>query len=110
MKKITFLFIVLLSLVFNSVNGQTLFEWETATDNVDNITETIDGITVTFSAGALTGIFDNTSGYGGGTANAVWSADAVASATFTFSEAVDVNSIIAAEGNAATADYTFTPT
>ena len=108
MKKITFSFILLL-LAFSSVSGQTLFEFETATDNGDNVTETIDGITVTAQGGADFQLL-TANGYGGSTGDVLYQPSNASSVTFTFSEAVDVNSILAAEGNAAIVDYTFTPT
>jgi hypothetical protein len=88
----------------------TIFQWETATDNGDNITETIDGITVTVTGGDESFQLLNGGGYGGSTANILYHpASNVSSVTFVFSEAVDVNSILAMEGTTIAADYTFTP-
>ncbi len=91
--------------------AQTTFEWETATDNGDNVTEILDGITATFSGLPDITITD-CGGCFGSTNNLVVS-DGITdgmSVSFAFSEPVIVNSILAIDGNSANIDYTFTPT
>lgn len=105
--------IVLIILLFQFPNiiAQTTFEWETATDNGDNVTEIIDGITATFSGLPDITITD-CAGCFGSTNNLVVSDGTTdgMNVTFTFSEPVIVNSILAIDGNSANIDYTFTPT
>ena len=113
MKKITILFAILL-LAFNAVNAQAVFDFDTnAVDNGDNITETIDGITVTFqeddSVGENSVQLSDWGGWLGSTANIVLTGG-TDKAIFTFSEAVDVNSILPIDAAGADIDYTFTPT
>ncbi|WP_340850634.1 T9SS type A sorting domain-containing protein [Polaribacter vadi] len=113
MKKITFL-LVLFALAFNTASAQTVFDFDTnAVDNGNNVTEAIDGITVTFNNDTSTDPDDTSavaaSSFGGSSGDIVLASSA-SSATFTFSEAVDVNSIIAIEAATASLDYTFTPT
>jgi len=102
--KITFIFTFLL---FNTIYSQTSFEWETATDNGDNLTETIDGITTTTSYIDVEII--DAGGFNGSTANIAASFTETTLVTFTFSEPVIVNSILALEGTSSNIDYTFTP-
>ncbi|WP_409446113.1 T9SS type A sorting domain-containing protein [Mariniflexile rhizosphaerae] len=113
MKKITFLFIVL-ALAFNTVSGQTVFDWDTnAVDNGNNVTETKGGITVTFTNDDNTAndgtAFTPVGGFGGSSGNVVL-ASGTTSSTFTFDQPVVVNSILALEGAASNVVYTFTPT
>jgi hypothetical protein len=103
--KITFISTFLL---FNTLYSQTSFEYETATDNGNNLTETINGITVTTSYTDVEIV--NAGSLFGSTANIAASNTANTLATFTFSEPVDVTSIFAIEGNLSNIDYTFTPT
>ena len=107
MKKIT-LFITVLTLCLNSVNAQTNFGWETAVDNGDNTTETIDGITLTTSTPDGLGITDF-SDILGTNAN-VASTNTTSTVTFSFDQAVAVNYIIPLELSGADPDFTFTPT
>ncbi|MCF6307761.1 MAG: T9SS type A sorting domain-containing protein [Flavobacteriaceae bacterium] len=91
--------------------AQTTFEWETATDNGDNVTEILDGITATFSG--LPDITVTDCGGCFGSTNNLVVSDGITdgmSVSFTFSEPVIVNSILAIDGNSANIDYTFTPT
>jgi hypothetical protein len=91
--------------------AQTIFEWETAIDNGNNVTETLDGVTATFS-GLPDITIANCGGCFGSSNNFVVS-DATPngmSVTFTFSETVIVNRILAIDGTSANIDYTFTPT
>ncbi|HEX9826079.1 MAG TPA: T9SS type A sorting domain-containing protein [Flavobacteriaceae bacterium] len=109
MKKITFLLIVL-TLAFSSVSGQTVFDWDTnAVDNGDNVTETIDGITVTFSGGPDIALL-NGQGSSGTSGLIVWHSTKITSVTFTFDQPVNVNSILPIDAYGGSMDYTFTPT
>ena len=105
--KITLLFLLTMS----TLNAQITFEWETAVDNGDNVSETISGITAT-----LSGLPDidivNCGGCFGSTNNLVVSQLTTngTSVTFTFSEPSEVTSILAIDGNGSSIDYTFTPT
>lgn len=108
--KITF-FISLF--ILNPIYSQTLFNWDVnPIDNGNNVTEMVDGITTTFTGTSETG-FENVAGFGGSTGNIVNSSifgTLSTSVTFSFSESVDINSILALEGNSANVDFTFTPT
>ena len=85
------------------------FGWGTAVDNGDNTTETISGVTTTVSG--LPGItIAGCLGCLGTTGSFVESVSNNSSITFTFSEPVKVNSVLAVEGNSGNVDYTFTPT
>ena len=109
--KITFFFTLFM---FSALNAQTTFDWDTyPMDNGDNITETVDGITVTFTGPTEDTTFLDLQGVYGTSGNVVLISPSLSTATevtFSFSEAVDVNSILALEGNLADIDYTFTPT
>ncbi|MDD7885415.1 T9SS type A sorting domain-containing protein [Flavivirga sp. 57AJ16] len=120
MKKITILFTVL-SLAFNAVSGQTIFDWDTAAvDNGDNVSETIDGVTLTVTHSGATFATPVPSGSWGTTDNVfvtggVFGFNGVldaTSVTFTFSEPVDVVSMLSIDWNnpETDIDYTFTPT
>ncbi|MDC7996343.1 T9SS type A sorting domain-containing protein [Altibacter sp. HG106] len=105
--KITLLFTLI---TFCTVNAQITFEWETAIDNGDNVSETIDGITATFSG--LPDIdIEDCGGCFGSSGNLVVSQGTIdgTSVTFSFSEPVIVNSILAIDGNGTNIDYTFIP-
>ena len=113
-KKITFLiFFVLIS--FSTINAQTTFGFDSGTQSsngVDTVTETVDGITMTITGLPSHFIFDGM-GVGGSTGNIVLCfAGTTSPITYTFSEPVTVNSILAFEGTVPNADieYTFTPT
>ncbi len=107
--KIT-LFLVLF--VLNTSNAQTTFGWSSAHDNGDNITETLDGITVTFTGTSSTTLW-NASGWGGTSGYVADSSNNgdihSSSATISFSSAVDVTSVIALDGNQYDVDFTITP-
>jgi hypothetical protein len=111
MKQIYILTIISL-LNLNFLNAQTTFEWLTATDNGNTITETINGITVTF-----TGTNDATSnltiinpnGYCNSSNNVIFEATDNMLVTFSFSEAVDMTSVLALNGRGQSNTYTFTP-
>ena len=95
----------------NFLKAQTTFGWETATDNGNTITETIDGITVTF-----TGTNDPTSdlrinpteGYCSSSDNTIWETINTLFVTLSFSEPVDIISILAMNGKGQHNTYTFT--
>ena len=91
-------------------NAQTKFEWETAVQNESNVTETIDGITVTAIYTDIT--LRDEGGFGGSSNKIILSFTPVSTATFSFNEPVMVNSILALSGNEfqTEVDYTFTPT
>lgn len=107
----TTLLITFLLFNLNSISAQATFNWDTAIDNGDNVTETISGITATFSGLPDINIVDCGGCYGS-TGNLVVSQSTSngTSVTFTFSEPLQVNSILAIDGNGANIDYTFTPT
>ncbi len=110
MKNFASLF-ALLTLAFNTVSAQTLFGWEAAVASGDATTETIDGITTTLTndnVGAGIAIPTNWGGWQGSSGNVV-STGSTTSVTFTFSEAVDVHSILPMDASSATIDYTLTP-
>ena len=114
MKKITIL-CMLLTLAFNPMSAQTIFDWDTnATDNPENITEEIDGITVTTSSDVNSSswsILELIDGLDGTAGNSINQSVAITTATFTFSEPVDVNSIYTASLGLVTntVDFTFIP-
>lgn len=120
MRKFTHLIAVLvLTLCFNPVCGQTVFDWETVSIqdvNGDNHAfETIDGITVEVSSPTNNISIDTEYGgaeYGGVTGNAILrQAYNTGPVTFTFSEPVDVHSILLLEWTvAANVDFTFSTT
>ncbi len=112
MKQFYFLTTLFL-LNLTNLNAQTTFNWDTAPiNNVGNITETINGITTTFTGLSTTSFFDP-GGFGGSSGNIVISSSASTASTsvsFSFSEAVDVVSILALEGLVGVnVDFTFTP-
>ena len=106
--KITLLLIIFISI--STLNAQITFEWETAIDNGDNVSETIDGITATLSGLPDIDIVD-CGGCFGSTNNLVVSQGTTdgTSVIFTFSEPINVNSILAIDGNGNDIDYMFTP-
>lgn len=112
MKQHHILFIICL-LHLSSANAQTTFDWDTnSIDNGDNVTETINGITATFTGPTIATTTLDVNGFGGSSGNIVVIDDISAIAnevTFSFSEPIDVISILALEGNAANIDYTFSP-
>lgn len=103
-----FLFLGILNL-----EAQTIFDWDTAPiDNGDNVTETINGITTTFTGSSTAG-FIETDGFGGSSGNVVINSEdgseLTTNVTFYFSESVVVTSILALEAFEANIDFTFTP-
>lgn len=109
--KIVFLFAFF---IISTLNAQILFNWDTSPiNNVDTITETIDGITTTFIKPTISAGLLDANGFGGSSGNIVYSSTSaeplVTSITFEFSEAVNVISVLAMEGEFRNIDYTFTP-
>ena len=108
--KITLLFTLITT---STLNAQTIFDWETAIDNGDNITQTISGTTATFTGPTINTSLLDIGGIGGTSGNTVLISTNESSATevtFSFNVAVDVSSILALEGNQQNIDYIFTPT
>ncbi|WP_417291073.1 T9SS type A sorting domain-containing protein [Corallibacter sp.] len=103
--RITFIFSLL---IFNTLYSQVTFGYETAVDNGNNLTETINGITLTTSIIDIE-IADFGESYGS-SGNVAASFRPNTSAQFTFSEPVNITSILALENNGTNTDYTFTPT
>jgi hypothetical protein len=121
MKKITQLTGLLFGLFLSlSINAQTTFGWDTnPTDNGDNVTETINGITTTFTGPTMDTTMLYVNGWGGSSGNiVVISPDGslkgaemyFSEVTFSFSEPVNVISILALESYQDDIDYIFTPT
>lgn len=120
-KKITFSLFTLFACA--TIHAQITFDWDTSlpesdTNNTTEFTQTIAGVTTTFTSTTENGRID-LGGIGGSTGFAISSSfdgsTSSSSVTFAFSEAVDVTSIIALEFNAAFVnstdiDLTFTPT
>ena len=105
--------------VFGALNAQTTFDWDSATapttDNGDNVTQTINGITTTFTISGFNSVgVINGAGLDGSSGDVISSSsDSSQPSTpstniiFSFSEAVDIQSIITLVGPANT--LTFTP-
>ena len=107
MKKITILCALLL--VANLVSAQTIFGWETAVDNGENTTETIEGITVTLTGDATGLSIISGGGFGDSSGNVSLSGNTTLQ-TFTFNQPLDVQSILPLEAQGGNIDYTLTPT
>ena len=108
MKQIYILTIISL-LNLNFLNAQTTFEWLTATDNGSTITETINGITVTFTGtnDATSNLLINSpNGYCNSSNNVIWELTNNMLVTLSFSEAVDVTSVLALNGQGQSNTYT----
>jgi hypothetical protein len=108
-----FYLIAIISLMnLNFLNAQTTFEWLTATDNGLTITETLNGITTTFTGtndGTSDMLINSPGGFCGSSNNVAWEITLTTMVTFTFSETVDITSVLAMNGNALSNTYTFTP-
>ena len=101
--------------LISGVNAQTTFDWESnAVENIDNVQQTEDGITVTFTIGTNNPHLYDAGGFAGSNGFVVVSgSNDNTNATFTFSEPVSITSIYAAEITNAvpnSADWTFVPT
>ncbi|SDX77483.1 Por secretion system C-terminal sorting domain-containing protein [Lutibacter oricola] len=107
-----FYILIIISLLnLNYLSAQITFEWLTATDNGSTITETIDGITVTFHGAndETSDVIINTpSGYCNSSNNVSWEITDTMLVSFSFSEPVDIASIIAFNGRGQSNTYTFT--
>lgn len=116
MKKITHLIaVVVLTLCFNPVCGQTVFDWETSIDNGPDVTETVDGITVTVTSPGTSGISQDAdygnAMYGGVEGLAIARANITTDPViFTFSEPVDVHTILVVEAAFSNMNWTFSTT
>jgi hypothetical protein len=116
-KKITF---IIAFFIIATLKAQTTFDWDATTaapiDNGDNVTQTIDGITTTFTIAGFNSVgVASGAAQDGSTGNVISSSiDSSEPSTpstdlvFSFSEAVDITSIIAVTGPPIT--LTFTPT
>jgi hypothetical protein len=87
----------------------TLFDFDdNAIDNGDDVTETEDGIIVTVSSVESSNINLIQGGsFGGSSGQVVYSAEKINSLTVTFSDVVNVNSLIAIDVSGTSVDYTF---
>ena len=112
MKK-NYIAMIISLLLLNFLTAQTTFEWNNAIDNGNNVTETINGITATLTGNTNDVGFINANGLGNSSGNIVvnsLSCNAETSVTFSFSEEVDIDSILALNCTSANIDFTFTPT
>lgn len=91
-----------------TINGQILFDWESAIDYGDTVTQTIEGITV--STDFLAPDIYDVGGSLGSSGNSVLSTVAQNTLSFSFSEPVIVNSILTFGGYFQEIEYTYTPT
>lgn len=120
MKKNTILITLLLTLAFNPASAQIVFDFDTnavvnSVPNGTEVSETISGVTLTISDTVdpfgdpdnITLIDGN--GAAGTTGKNVSTGD-TSTVTFTFSEAVDVHSVLVRDRNGGTLDLTFAPT
>ena len=106
-KKITLLFpLILFTLV--TIHGQTLFDWENAVDLGNDVTQTIDGITVTTDF-IDADIYDVGPALGS-SGNSVLSLITQNTVSFSFSEPVMLNSILTFGGFFMEIEYTYTST
>ncbi len=85
------------------------FEFSDAVDNGNNVTETVNGITMTVTGGTPDlfnsgGIYVNFSG------NAVWTSTAVSSLTVSFSSAIDITSAAFVDASLGSHTFVITPT
>lgn len=113
--KITF---IIALFILSTVNAQTTFDWDTPTpiDNGDNVTQTIGGITTTFTISGFNSVgVVNGASQDGSSGNVISSSSDSSepsipstNITFSFNTAVDIQSIITLVGQPNT--LTFTPT
>lgn len=113
--KITF---IIAFFILSTLKAQTTFDWETATaapiDNGDNVTQTIGGITTTFTISGFNSVgVIGGAGLDGSSGNVVSSsvdstepATPSTNITFSFNGAVDITSIITLVGQTNTLTYT----
>ncbi|WP_272149914.1 T9SS type A sorting domain-containing protein [Tenacibaculum aiptasiae] len=113
MKKTTLLCTLFIMCFINFSYSQTIFDWETATDNGANVTQTKDGILVTVTSSSNDVDVTNGGGLDGSTANVVFASSfSPTSMTFSFDTTVNVTSIYSftATNSGGSADWVFTPT
>jgi hypothetical protein len=111
--KIKYIFTLIGLLHLNFLCAQTTFEWNTATDNGNDITETLSGITVTFigtNDPSSNLLINSPGGFCGSSGNVIWESTLTTLVTFSFSQPVDITSILAMNGNGLSNTYTFNPT
>lgn len=112
MKK-NYITMIISLLLLNFLTAQTTFEWNNAIDNGNNVTETINGITATLTGNTNDVGFVDASGLGNSSGNIIVNSLACTpetSITFSFSEEVDIDSILALNCTNTDIDFTFTPT
>ena len=113
MKKTTLLCTLFIMCFINFSYSQTIFDWETATDNGANVTQTKDGILATVTSSSNDVNVTNGGGLDGSTANVVFASSfSSTSMTFSFDTTVNVTSIYSftATNSGGSADWVFTPT
>ncbi|NJX16166.1 T9SS type A sorting domain-containing protein [Tamlana crocina] len=114
MKKITLLCCIMFFLLLHKTSrGQTVFNWETATDNGASVTQTVDGITVTATSSQGDVDAVNGGGLDGSTGIVVYSQSiSSTSMTFTFNTAVNIANVFSftATNSGGDATWVFTPT
>lgn len=102
-------------LLFSIFSFAQTFDWETATDTGNGITQTVAGITATFTSSYSPddAKLVNAGGASGSSGNVVYTyqTDSGESATVTFSSPIDITSVftLSAYNYTGTRTYTFTP-
>ncbi|MFT4764322.1 MAG: hypothetical protein ACI9OH_001416 [Oleispira sp.] len=94
-------------------NVARTFDWETGVDNGATATQTVSGVTATFTTSNSAASLIDGGGFGGSTANIVFTqyANESTSVTVAFSSAININSVFAFDADgAAGSTWTFTPT
>jgi len=104
--------LLLLICLFSTFSYAQTFDWSSVSYSGTNfVRQTIGSLQATCTNSSNTVTVLNAGGYAGSNGNAIVSSGNVTSFTVTFSEAIDVQSIFAFDGNTDTAaDWTFTPT
>ncbi|MCF7569304.1 T9SS type A sorting domain-containing protein [Sabulilitoribacter arenilitoris] len=115
MKQI-YIFSLLSILFLYNIGAQTLFDWESTngtTDNGTSITQTVNGITATFTVSSNNPFYAS-GGLGNTTGRSVAADDSNTDSwvNIAFSQAINISSLIAYDGDsfADSATWTFTPT
>lgn len=88
----------------------TNFQWLTASNNGYTITETLNGITATFTGTndiTTDMLINSPTGFCGSSNNVAWEITLTTAVTISFSQPVDVISLLAMNGNALSNTYTF---
>ncbi|MFD2826816.1 beta strand repeat-containing protein [Leeuwenhoekiella polynyae] len=94
------------------LSSQTVFDWETATDNGTSITQTVNGITATVTNASTNIDLVYGEGFAGSSGVVIYnpSPNQDSSITVSFSQAVDLKSIFALDADASVGStWTFTP-